>query len=88
MRSLPKSFDFIVVALEELKDLEKLKIEEFQSSLEAHEMRLTERESVRLDDQALKMQHVNGDGKRRFKTWKGKSATQNKWKNDNSTQKK
>lgn len=34
MRLLPRRFDFIVVAIEESKDLEKLKIEELQSSLE------------------------------------------------------
>ncbi|WVZ01111.1 hypothetical protein V8G54_027180 [Vigna mungo] len=82
MRSLPKSFDYITVAIEESKDLEKLKIEELQSSLEAHEMRLRDREIIRLDDQALRVQHANGDGKKKYKNCKCKPTTQGKWKND------
>ncbi|WVZ17444.1 hypothetical protein V8G54_010426 [Vigna mungo] len=82
MRSLPRRFNFIVVAIEESKDLEKLKIEELQSSLEAHEMKLCDKEPIRLDDQALRAQHINGDGKKKYKTWRGKSMTQSKWKTD------
>ncbi|WVZ06543.1 hypothetical protein V8G54_019889 [Vigna mungo] len=82
IRSLPKSFDYITVAIEESKDLDKLKIEELQSCLEAHEMRLRDREIIRLDDQALRVQHANGDGKKKYKNWKGKPTIQGKWKND------
>ncbi|XP_019430961.1 PREDICTED: uncharacterized protein LOC109338228 [Lupinus angustifolius] len=37
MRTLHPKFDHIVVAIEESRDLEKLKIEELQDSLEAHD---------------------------------------------------
>ena len=40
LRTLSPRFDHIVVAVEESKDLERLKIEELQNSLEAHEQRL------------------------------------------------
>ena len=43
LRPLSPRFDHIVVAVEELKDLERLKIEELQNSLEAHEQRLNEK---------------------------------------------
>ncbi|WVZ26234.1 hypothetical protein V8G54_004778 [Vigna mungo] len=49
-RSLPPMFDHIVVAIEESRDLEKLKIEELQSSLEAYEMRSREVEKDRNKD--------------------------------------
>lgn len=45
-------------------------------------MRLIDRDPVRLDDQALKVQHVRGDGKKKFKNWRGKPTIQGKWKND------
>lgn len=83
MRSLPRQFDFIVVANEEFKDLEKLKTEELQSSLEAYKMRLLDRDPVKHDEQALKAQHVRGDRKK-FKTWRCKHVAQRRWKNDNS----
>ncbi|BAT78585.1 hypothetical protein VIGAN_02128300, partial [Vigna angularis var. angularis] len=56
MRSLPQKCDHIVVAIEESRDLEKLKVEELQSSLEAHEMRMSERNPIKLNEQALKVQ--------------------------------
>ena len=42
-----------MVAVEESKDLERLKIEELQNSLEAHEQRLIERANSRDLDQAM-----------------------------------
>ena len=38
LRSLSPKFDFIVVAIQEAKDVKTMKIEELQSSLEAHEL--------------------------------------------------
>ncbi|KHN47134.1 hypothetical protein glysoja_022435, partial [Glycine soja] len=43
MRTLNPKFNNIVVAIEESKKLEELKVEELQGSLEAHEQRLVER---------------------------------------------
>ncbi|XP_017434593.1 uncharacterized protein LOC108341418 [Vigna angularis] len=84
VRSLPQKFDHIVVEIEESRDLEKLKIEELQSSLEAHEMRMQERNPIKPDEHALKAHHTMGEGKTKFKKWKGKSS-KGKWKNDNGT---
>ena len=53
MRTLIPSFDHIVVAIEESKDVESMKIEELQGSLEAQELKLIERESVKPTEQAL-----------------------------------
>lgn len=79
MRSIPPVFDHIVVAIEESRDLEKLKIQELQSSFEAYEMRRRERNPVKHDDQALKIQHVPSEGKKKFNKWKGKNNGQKKW---------
>ncbi|KAK2375565.1 hypothetical protein QL285_076452 [Trifolium repens] len=55
LRSLTPQFDYIVVAIEHSKDLSYMRIEELQSSLEAQELRLTERNSEReVEQQALK----------------------------------
>ncbi|XP_050915369.1 uncharacterized protein LOC127130393 [Lathyrus oleraceus] len=40
LRSLIVSFDYIVVSIEDSKNLAEMKLEELQASLEAHEMRL------------------------------------------------
>ncbi|KAF1858937.1 hypothetical protein Lal_00000757 [Lupinus albus] len=46
LRTLTLKYDHIVVAIEESKNLECYKIEELQSSLEAHEQRFKERHRV------------------------------------------
>ncbi|XP_019427160.1 PREDICTED: uncharacterized protein LOC109335480 [Lupinus angustifolius] len=77
MRSLPQKFDFIIVAIEESKDINVMKIEELQSSLEAHEMRLLERNPNKKAEQALKASHYKEEEKRKDKRWKGKQPR--KW---------
>lgn len=43
LRTLTPNFDHIVVAIEESRKLDELKVEDLQGSLEAHEQRLMER---------------------------------------------
>jgi hypothetical protein len=53
LRSLSPKFDFIVVVIQEAKDVKTMKIEELQSSLEAHELLGIDRSSERSSQQAL-----------------------------------
>ncbi|OIW03205.1 hypothetical protein TanjilG_21837 [Lupinus angustifolius] len=50
LRTLTCKYDHIVVAIEESKNLEELKIEELQASLESHELRLKERNPEKIGD--------------------------------------
>ncbi|KHN17115.1 hypothetical protein glysoja_011589, partial [Glycine soja] len=68
LRTLSPRFDHIVVAVEESKDLERLKIEELQNSLEAHEQRLIERANSRDLKQAMQVQFTKNDENK--KKWK------------------
>src|SRR3954465_3076079 len=63
LRSITPQFDYIDVSVEHSKDLETMRIEELQSSLEAQELRLTERTSEREVEQALKASFVKKDQK-------------------------
>ncbi|KAK0589362.1 hypothetical protein LWI29_013222 [Acer saccharum] len=53
LRSLDPKFDFIVVALEETKDLETMSVEELVGSLQAHEQKVSRRSDDRVLEQAL-----------------------------------
>ncbi|XP_019425035.1 PREDICTED: uncharacterized protein LOC109333908 [Lupinus angustifolius] len=53
LRTLTPNFDHIVVAIEESKRLEEMKVEDLQGSLEAHEQRLMERSIERHVEQTL-----------------------------------
>ncbi|KAL2322922.1 hypothetical protein Fmac_027301 [Flemingia macrophylla] len=56
LRTLTPKFDHIVVAIEESKNIEELKVVDLQGSLEAHEQRLIERSIEKPVDQALQAQ--------------------------------
>ena len=75
--TLTARFDHVVVAMEESKDLESLKVEELQGSLEAHEQRLQERVNEKNSEQALQAHTKKGSGQYE-KSKKGKG----KWKGD------
>lgn len=50
IRTLTPSFDYIIVAIEESRDLEAIKIEELHGSLEAQESKLLERGVLKTAD--------------------------------------
>lgn len=52
-RTFHPLFYYIVVTNEETNDLDRIKIEYFQSTLEAHEMKVAKREIEKQDEQAL-----------------------------------
>ena len=47
LRSLTSQFDYIMVAIGHSKNLSTMRVEKLQSSLEAHELRMTARTSER-----------------------------------------
>lgn len=52
-------FDYIVVTIEESKDIEKMLVEKLQSSLEMHELKLLSRNAKKVsEEQALKAQAI------------------------------
>ncbi|XP_014515571.1 uncharacterized protein LOC106773387 [Vigna radiata var. radiata] len=66
LRTLTPQYDHIVVAIVESRDLEKMKVEELQKSLEAHEQILLERKAAEQDatqiSQALQAKMQKGCG--------------------------
>ncbi|KAF1866273.1 hypothetical protein Lal_00024277 [Lupinus albus] len=56
LRTLATRFDSVVIAIEEAKDLDQLKLDELQGSIEAHEQRFIERMVDRHSQHALTAQ--------------------------------
>jgi hypothetical protein len=53
MRSLTSKFDFIAVEIQEAQDVKTMKIEELQSSLEAHELRMIDRGTNKINPTSI-----------------------------------
>ena len=53
LRSLDPKFDFIVVAIEESKEVDKLMVDELMSSLQAHEQNIVKRNGDKAIEHAL-----------------------------------
>ncbi|KAK2434416.1 sister chromatid cohesion protein SCC4 [Trifolium repens] len=73
LRSLNQKFDFIVVAIQESHDISEMKIEALQSSLEAHELIVINRNSERTTQQAMQAQSGGKDNKNHKNKGKGKA---------------
>ena len=86
LRSLSPRLDYIVCVIEESKNLEDLKIEELQGSLEAHEQRLNDRDTERSTNQALQAHPSKGKGRWKWSTDKGKGSHKTHSKNSEETQ--
>ncbi|CAL0330164.1 unnamed protein product [Lupinus luteus] len=85
LRTLTPNFDHIVVAIEESRNLEELKLEELQGSLEAHEQRLIERFNDKSMNQALQAQSFKrGNYKNRGERGNRGKSKEFKGRNSNS----
>ncbi|XP_004513353.1 uncharacterized protein [Cicer arietinum] len=76
LRTLTQRYDHIVVAIEESKNLDTMKLEDLQSSLKAHELRVKERDEAHTQTHTMQAQinkKFNQDGVKN-KKWKGKSG--------------
>ncbi|XP_004515137.1 uncharacterized protein [Cicer arietinum] len=80
LRSLSPKFDFIVVAIQEAKDVKNMKIEELQNSLEAHELLVLDRSYERSVQQAFQVQTSKKEGYHNDFKKKGKSKAN--WSNN------
>ncbi|GAU50483.1 hypothetical protein TSUD_409690 [Trifolium subterraneum] len=74
LRSLPSRFDFIVCTIEETKDLSTMTPAELLSTLQARELRFSERNGDKKSDQALyaSSKKSHGGGKKQWAKNKGK----------------
>ncbi|XP_004507201.1 uncharacterized protein [Cicer arietinum] len=75
MRTLTQRYNHIVVAIEEAKNLDTMKLEDLQSSLKAHELRVKERDEAHTQTQTLQAQ-INKKSKQngvKNKKWKSRS---------------
>ncbi|XP_014511820.1 uncharacterized protein LOC106770530 [Vigna radiata var. radiata] len=87
LRTLIPQYDHIMVVIEECKDVEKMKIEELQNSLEAHEQHLLERKKAEKEvglgsNQALQVRsnfkpRGRGAGRGRGRSRGGRSGGRN-----------
>ncbi|WJX12170.1 hypothetical protein P8452_02697 [Trifolium repens] len=73
--TLTSKFEHIVVTIEETKDLSEIKIEDLQSTLEAHELKHGERSHGKEDEQAL------------FSKFKKYQSEKKKWQNKKDSKK-
>ena len=89
LRSLTADFDYIVVTIEEAKTLSEMKLEELQTSLEAHEMRLKQRNSERekVIKQTLQSRFSKKAGKEKSKQRKNLASDEKSSKNTDSIKK-
>ncbi|XP_012567646.1 uncharacterized protein [Cicer arietinum] len=88
MRTLTQRYDHIVVAIEESKDLETLKVEDLQGSLEAHELRVRQMNDANTQTHILPAQVTkkNNQDDVKYKNEKGKSKWYKKQNSDEGTE--
>lgn len=79
LRSLTASFDYIVLLIEQSKNLSDMKLEELKASLEAHEMRLKQRNSKRENvvEQAVQEKYIKKVGNGKDKQRKNLATNEN-----------